>query len=181
MGIFYPKCKIYAYKMANLRCKIITFWSEMANFCTKMANCDRKWPFWSKKWWFYDGKCRILIPRHQNWSFFIENDQFLLENARFVLIFVQLFLDHFFIMIIQYGRQWGGIEQCRTEYVLEHIRRFHQKRIFYTSYFPPNILSDSYSSTYFGQMMSTYCREHVIDTLDKIRGNQTEIRINQKP
>ena len=117
----------------------------------------------------------------KNDHFLIENDQFLLENARFVHIFVQLFLDHFFIMIIQYGRQWGGIEQCRTEYVLEHIRRFHQKRIFYTSYFPPNILSDSYSSTYFGQLMSTYCREHVIDTLDKMRGNQTEIRINQKP
>ena len=33
----------------------------------------------------------------------------------------------------------------------------------------PLSVSDSYSSTYFGQMMSTYCREHVIDTLDKMR------------
>ena len=100
------------------------FMHEMANFDKERPTLSWKWPFWSN------------MPNSDQ----IENDQFSLENARFVHIFVQLFLDQFFIMIIQYGRQWGGIEQCRTEYVLEHIRRFHQKRIFYTSYFPPNIL-----------------------------------------
>ena len=154
----------------------------MANFRCKLPLFDRKWPISIGNDRFSLRNDGLMIKKMPpktiifdwKWPIFARKCTF---RAHLRAIISR----PFFIMIIQYGRQWGGIEQCRTEYVLEHIRRFHQKRIFYTSYFPPNILSDSYSSTYFGQMMSTYCREHVIDTLDKMRGNQTEIRINQKP